>query len=239
MSFAKFGYVLLLSSLAALSTSPALAQKISDADKAQVMQLMLVNVSGKVAGVQAGKVFVTTSADEQYIIHVFENMANVGVTGTAQLDYLKPGVFVRFTVPEIDKKGNATGELTDFSIYTPSEDIRPSVLSDDVTGEKGPWLVSGRIQSITKKGKATIDCGTAKIKVQFPESPEIKVEVRDYSLAQEGDEVLVTGFLAKPPKDMQGEAQVAEVVGETVEINLAEPLTGAKKKKSTGSNKSS
>jgi hypothetical protein len=224
--------------LFAATALPASAQNLPmlpEAQKAEMMKLMLVNVSGKVAGVQGPQIALKTAANEEYIVHLFSNVSTLAVTGTAKRDALKPGVFVRFTVAEIDKKGNASGDITDLSIFTPSPDIIQAVLSDDVTGEKGPYLVTGRVTSMPKKGRGTILAGDKKVKVEFPEDLEIKVEVRDHTIAQVGDDILVTGFLAKPPLNMQNQAQTAEVVGETVEIKLLEPVTGAKKKKTPAS----
>ncbi|MGE0606494.1 MAG: hypothetical protein AB7O62_05145 [Pirellulales bacterium] len=211
----------LLSCLALLfAAGPAWAQvKLPPNAQAELAKFPPTDVSGTVVGVEPGQVMIKSTSGSDYVIGAFDNFGTIEVTGKAKFEFLRPGVFITFTVAELDKKGNATGDITGLTVYTPEEGLEPSVESDDLEGVSGPWLIRGQIKAINKTGKATVFAGKGSVKVQFPEDAEIEIACRDYSLAQEGDSVTVNGHEVSGP----AENKPGKIVAVKLEIQLAEP----------------
>ena len=194
------------------------ASAIAQGSRSRIGEVSAEDVSGTVVGVELGKVFLKNSTDDQYAVEVYDKFSNVEVTGKAKFEYLRPGVFVRFTVAEKDKKGNATGEISGLTVCSP-DDLPAGVESDDLEGVSGPWLVTGLIKQIAKTGKATVAAGQTAIKIQFPEDIDIAIASRDYGLAQEGDTVTVNGHeIVAPDAKTPG-----RFVAVKLDIQLVEP----------------
>lgn len=207
-----------------LAVTPAAAQNLlPKGAEAELAKFVPATVKAKVSEVEPGKIIMESSTGDKYEVQVYDNYAEVEVTGTAKFEYLRTGVQVRFTIAEVDKKGNASGAMTDLTIYTHSDDFPPGVQSDDLEGKGGPWLVQGQIKTITKTGKATIAAGKTQVKVQFEESAEIKIACRDYAMAGDGDDIEVNGHIIEPPLTNGGKTTSGQMVAKVVEIKLAQP----------------
>lgn len=191
--------------------------------EAELAKFVPATVKAKVIEVEPGKVVMESATGDKYEVQIYDNYAETEVTGTAKFEFLRTGVPIRFTIAELDKKGNATGNLSDLTVFTPSDDFPPGVQSDDLEGKGGPWLVQGQIKNITKAGKATVAAGKTQVKVQFEESAEIKIACRDYMMAQEGDDIEVNGHVIEPPLTNDGKTTSGKMVAKVVEIKLAQP----------------
>jgi hypothetical protein len=218
----------LLAVACCLPSAPAGAQQPDL--RTQLANLPIAMVSGKVVGYEGDKIFMKTATEAPYIIQVVgqpaENpISQVQVIGTAPREFLAAGMFLRFSAPEMDKKGTAKGDLTELAIFEPSEAAQPGVSSDDPELKEGPFFIAGQIKSITKTGKATINTGRLAVKATIPEDAVIELLVSNYQLAREGDEITVSGRLVQQAQVGEGETKPALVVGETIDIKLIEPAT--------------
>jgi hypothetical protein len=189
------------------------------------------SLTGTVVAVAQGELLAKGADGTNYHIVLVDTVSEVQVSGTAKVDYLKSGMFLRFSVPDMDKRGNAKGDLSDLALFEPSEATPPQLLAE---GEDGPYFVAGRITKVDKRGKTTLMAGDSKVTVMLPLDSEITVLVGDYSLAKEGDEISVVGRLVPNPMAGDGgeggEGEETLVAAETVAIKLAAPLEAAKKR---------
>ena len=227
--FARIAIVLTVG--AALLAAAGAPQVAAQDAQAALAALQMHDVVGTIAGVTPGALQVLSQTNQPYIVQVVPKVSKTTVTGTAKADYLRPGVFIRFTA-ELDKRGTAKGDLSDLAVFTPNEILQPGVLNDNPSSETGPFVVSGQITA-NRKGKVTIRAGKTTVKAQIKDDAEIKVEVEDYGIAKQGDAVSVKGRLVKmgaagPP------VQPTFIVGEEIKITLAEPASGVVIKKKRG-----
>ena len=212
--------------------APGGAGRVAAQDpQAELAKLQMHDVIGKVHAVAPGTIQVLSQANQPYIVQVAPKISKTTVTGTAKADFLRPGVFIRFTA-ELDKRGNAKGDLSDLAVFTPNEILQPGVLNDNPSSETGPFVVSGQITA-NRKGKVTIRAGKTMVKAKISDDAAIKLEVEDYSIAKQGDDISVKGRLlqmgsAGPP------VQPTLIVGEEIKITLAEPASGVVIKKKRG-----
>ena len=183
------------------------------------------DISATVVSVEPGKLLMKNSSGEQYAVEVYDKFSNIEVTGKAKFEFLRAGVFVRFTVAELDKKGNASGDISGLTVCS-ADDLPSSVESDDLEGTKGPWLVTGQIKQIAKTGKASVAAGTMTVKLQFPVDIDIEIACREYSLAQEGDTATVNGHEVLAP-DAKTPGRFVAV---KLDIQLVEPIGAPPKK---------
>lgn len=201
---------------------------------------------GTVQAVLPPRIRMLADSGQQWIV-IVDPKATVHVIGTAEPDFLRPGMFIRFTA-EIDKRGTVKEKLRRLTIFTPS--------SKDPVGAwpetKGPagskqakgkprfgegsgsepaaataptsavYSIAGRITRC-HKGGLTVRVGRNAVQVQLAEEPEIGVDFADYSVAKQGDRISVTK--GKMFAGRIGLAQAQELT-----IKLSKPLTLAKKK---------
>jgi hypothetical protein len=168
--------------------------------------------------------------------------ANIHVNGTAKADFVRPGLFVKFTA-EVDKRGKAQDKVEELTIFTPSQqdipgfwpegtgpaapeegdgvgDFRPVIPPQMSTGRyltPGKYAVAGRITA-DRKGKFTLTTARRIFQFELAEEPKIEVDFADYSVAQQGDQISVKK--GKMFAGRMGMAQASELA-----IKLSEPLT--------------
>lgn len=212
--------MLVASPLAAQQRGPSLEEV-----RARLAEMPAAALTGNVVAVQRGGIRLKTASGETHDVQVIEQLTVVYVTGTATRDFLKAGLFVRFTAEKIDRKGTASGAITEVALFTPTETVQPGVATDS-EDNMGPWYVAGQIKSITKRGRAVVVAGEDTVKVDIPEDATIVLETADYSIVQEGDAISVVGRTVKLP---MGDEDIGQNVAEQVEVTLAKPATGGKK----------
>ncbi len=151
------------------------------------------------------------------------------MTGSATADYLHPGLFVKFKA-EVDRRGKATAPITDLVIFTPDQKnpIGATTAGNgfDEQNKKAPnattaYDCAGRITGMNKTG-TTINCGNITVKAEIAPEATIKIDIQDLQQVQpsSGDKIAVKGWFQR-----EGQGVVNEVT-----IELANPLTGPKKK---------
>ena len=224
------------------------------------VELPPLEASGTIEAVARGALKIKTITGDSMVLKVMPN-ATIQVTGSAEVDFLKAGQFVMFTAAVDKRRSRVQDKVAKLTIFTPSETKPPGAYYDQgeggfgnaeagfgqagAGGELGQappkgaekktgktvaanvevFEIRGRIQKI-KKERMEVYCPSQFFKrpllrMELAEKPEITVDVTDYSVAKEGDKVEVRGF------------QIAKNAGQVnqVTIELAESLTGAKKKR--------
>lgn len=174
-------------------------------------------IEGKILGIQPGIIQWTSDGETPRLLKLDPKQTRrVTVTGTAEPEFLRPGMFIRFTAP-IDKKGNVQQPVKVLTIFTPSGDpeqgFTVGVYSEDPTDPNAPYTVAGQLRG-ERRGTYVLAAGGDVIRFELDEAPEIGVDVNDYSLAMPGDEI-------------RGNAwgyDESQLVADAIDIKLAEPL---------------
>jgi len=201
--------------------------------------------TGKIEAVGQGVVKMLTTSNQLWMVWI-DPKAEIHVTGTAEADFVRPGMFVRFTA-ELDQRGQAQNKVDKLTLFTPSEKsplgVWPEGAGPAAGGEAGEggagiagnvapltnvFTVAGRITA-NRNGKLTMNALRGVVTFELAEKPTVGVDVTDYSIAKRGDKISVT-----KGKMFVGRMGMARANALTIE--LAEPLTlpGKKKKPSKG-----
>jgi hypothetical protein len=188
-----------------------------------------IEASGTVAAVGPMAVKLTTATNQTWIFRLSRN-TKVAVTGTADADYLHPGLFVEFTT-DLDRRGSAPNKVTELVIFTPTMQKFPGLFpaggggfGDAPAAKKDPnattsYKVMGQITSM-KNDKITVNAARGVVKFELNDSPKISVDIADYTAARQGDKIEVKGTSAQ-----EGYGDASDVT-----IEMAKPLAGAKSK---------
>ncbi len=207
---------------------------------------MPVTFSGTVQQIRAGLLQVASSNQESYVVKVEPRRTKVQCTGTAEPDFLRTGLYVRFS-GEFDNRGTSKGDVSELTIVTLSDTVRPGVMADAPAGglddqankkkgkakaEGGKYVVVGQIRGVKNEQLTVSAPGVATLlKVTLAPTAKINVDAGDVTLAQQGDEVDVQGHLIQPGQN----GQPAQVAASEITIKLAKPLSAPSKKKLTKS----
>ncbi len=208
-------------SLLLMGSVPAYGQARSRRQRQpNVVELKQFSVKGTITGMRGDLIQWTDENQRVNLVKLDpKRLMRITVTGTAEPSFLRPGLFVRFlTTP--DERGKITETIGELTIFSPADGFQPGVFPEDPGNPKGPVLVAGRIKSL-RKGKMTLLVGRQQVKVQLAEEPKIAIEVTDLRIVSPGDQIEVTGF-----------GQTAQqLIARTIDIKLAKPLSGPKKKR--------
>ena len=201
---------------------------------------------GTVRAVMPGRVQMLTDSTQNWVI-LLDPKTVIHVTGTAEIDFLRVGMFIRFTA-EVDKRGLVKEKLKRLTIFTPSQQDPPGIWpegkgpADDKPAEGEPrfgrgigggqaagkaptsevYTIAGRITGF-RKGRLTVNTGRASVQVELAESAKIDVDFADYTVAKPGDRISVTRGKMFPGRIGLGQAV-------EMSIKLSKPLSLAKKK---------
>ena len=201
---------------------------------------------GTLRAVMPGRFQILTDSAQNWIVFV-DPKAIVHVTGTAEPDFLKVGMFVRFTA-EVDKRGLVKDKLKQLTIFTPSPLVFPGIWPEGQEPSAGKpaearkrfgtgtgagpaagkpptsnvYTVAGQIAG-SRKGRLTVNTGRAAVRIQVADDAKIDVDFADYSVAKPGDRISVTK--GKMFAGRMGIAQALELT-----IKLSKPLALPKKK---------
>jgi hypothetical protein len=149
--------------------------------------------------------------------------ANIEVIGTATRDFLRPGQLVKFT-GKFDEDGKALAPLDQLAVVslragekagvTPlsENESANSDASNTASARPASLAVLGRINSILGN-QLTVGTGSAVYRVDVDSNVKIDLNTSDFTIAQPGDKIAVTGYISKP-----GVAQAKEI-----KITLAKP----------------
>ncbi|MGD0519541.1 MAG: hypothetical protein ABSA26_18560 [Thermoguttaceae bacterium] len=213
-----------------LKSSAGTAQQRQQQLQQQQQAMTMLDVSGTIEALAAGRIQMRTNSNEQWMI-VLNQQTKVQVTGEVGADFLRPGLFVQLKA-DVDKRGVAADKIEQLTIVTPSQEKTSGNFSHPAGpgqkpdgfeggGASGFSTVQGRIISFKKnKLQLKIDKGT--VLCELSDNPKIHIDLADYSMARKGDRIKVQGMKTTGANGMIQAAQV--------KIELAEQL-GEKKKK--------
>jgi len=244
--------------LLALAATAEAQQRFPGHRGRERMKLEPFAATGTIAGVGRGQIQIVTVTQQKWLVAV-SPQALVHVTGTAEPDFLRPGMFIRFTAA-LDKKGKGQEPVSELTIFTPSAEMGIGVWPEgmavgDVGAEQpaqppnpfggafgvgtpaappdtGRYMVAGRFVK-ERNGKLLVHFGRGTAEIELAENPAIKVDVADYTVAKQGDSISVTKGQMYPNQPMILQANpnaVGQAMALEMEIQLSQPLTGPRKK---------
>ena len=164
--------------------------------------------------------------DKEKRQYVSEGGTELKIEGTATLDFLKRGMFVRYTA-NFNRKGKTDDKVNSLTIFTPNDSQRVGIfpenpaiaLDPNDAAATAPYLVAGTLVS-AKNGKLSVRVAGRTISAELAEEPVVNLSVSDLRYLAKGAKIDVKGHYF-----VKGKA-----IGETVEVQLVEPLTGTAKK---------
>lgn len=179
---------------------------------------MPVTASGTIAGVQGNRIAIKLDSGQVMTAEVTQtwrgadgvnysvpNAPSVIVTGTEDVNNLRPGQFIQFQAKLAGKK-LVFGEVTAATLVSPAADARFGILQADPVDEEagddakkkpaGPLencLILGRITK-AKNGSVTVTApGMKALSFKFAENAAIDVSGNDMSLVRLGDKITASG----------------------------------------------
>ncbi len=188
--------------------------------------------SGTIKEVSDGQIqFETTKNSEMWWIQL-SGETKLRVEGTAEISYLRGGLAVRFT-GEFDKKGALQEDIKELEIFTPQGKNGLGFFSDS-NSEKpvrnaapGSYEIRGKVTSF-KDNEIVVSAGNKKISGKVAEDAAIKINVEDTKDVRAGDAAKIKATYLDPQKPYG--MNPGRAVGNEIEVTLAKPLTGVKKK---------
>jgi len=172
------------------------------------------------------------------LVGIERNKTKVTVTGTAEPGFLGPGLIVRFSAA-MTNKGLVEEKIKELQVVETSELVKVGAQPDLAPGEdlkeaekKGPvtWIVIGPIRSF-KNNQLQVNAGGKAIKAELEDDCKITVDVGNFLIAREGDEISVEGKLYQKGQKVGDVTTPSQVLADKVEITLTKPLTAPSKKK--------
>lgn len=171
------------------------------------------------------------------------NNSKIAVVGTADPAALTTGTWVEFKAELNTKTGIASGDLTQLSIYEPTDVTAPGAYLEggpDAAAELGKkptamFLVRGQVKKATKTelqvfAPESATSPSRTVKVKLGADVKIKVDLLDPTIARKGDSIFVDGKLAQAVEGTGKIKNPGIVTGDKVTITLAEPLGATKKR---------
>ncbi len=171
--------------------------------------------------------------------------ASVKVTGSAAPEALAPGMFVSFK-GDFDKRGKAAEEVKDLEIFSPDAknpieavpaggafgggafDEQPKKTAPKTPATTPTSLsIVGRI-TVVKKNNITVACGNMTVRADVASDATIAVNAGTMMLASPQDKVSVKGWYY--PSSGPTQNKPGMMIANEVEVQMAKPLTGPKKK---------
>lgn len=76
---------------------------------------------GTIEAVTRGRIQILTTTEQKWMIFV-DPKAVIHITGTAEADFVRPGMFIQFTA-EFDKRGKAKEKVKKLTVFTPSREV--------------------------------------------------------------------------------------------------------------------
>jgi hypothetical protein len=190
-----------------------------------------VQVSGKLESVEKGMLMIKVESTPCVVI--VQPQSKLGVSGTAQADYLKPGQLITFTA-DVDKKGQVAEPLKELRITVPSETTRPGLFNEDRDNkESTKFYVCATVRTF-KDGKLTASAGGKPVQATVAEDATIKYEGTDLAVLKAGDTISATGGEWYRFDGAKNPPQPQVVIAKQVDVTLSEPLSGKKKPPAKG-----
>ena len=162
---------------------------------------------GKIEAIKPG--FLKVSVDgSAWVMKVAAKPRDIALEGTADKNWLQPGMLVRFVAP-LDEQGVAQTPIEELSVFTPRPGYRIGVLPENradvkagFDGDTQPtgssYLVAGQLAK-KKDDQILVSAGRDRVTATLADELKINVDMLgDYSLARPGDEIVFSGRVLKP-----------------------------------------
>ena len=167
-----------------------------------------LNTTGILKGAANGRLVVATENAGMWQVTLPNSHEKVSYSASADLEYLKPGMMLRFNAT-ITNKGLVVSEISALTVFTPVEKgdvgIKPAaemgpsgadaLFADPKDAKKPPkapeqmaCIVAGELVSLKGK-KMLVSAGGVSLKCELAENAKVDVFVHDLRLAQPGDKV--------------------------------------------------
>lgn len=177
---------------------------------------------GKLVGVARGMIKVQTEDGGQWLVALGRSTEAISVVGTAEPNWLRPGMLVRFN-GNFNRKGEAIAPIKAVSVVTMREGMRFGITPANATSRFGgsggglfadeeeekaraakptrpkkskpediEYVVVGKIAKI-RKGEYSIAAGRL-IKFELDEKPRIDIDVADLSLVPQGTPIKIDAW---------------------------------------------
>lgn len=102
-------------------------QRQQQLQQQQQQAMTTVDVSGTIEAIAMGRIQIITDSNEKWMIALTPK-TKVQVTGEANADFLRPGMFVQLKA-DVDKRGVAADKIDELTIVTPSQEKTPGIFS--------------------------------------------------------------------------------------------------------------
>jgi hypothetical protein len=200
-----------------------------------------LRLQGVIENVGSGGLVMTDGKTNRQWRVVVPTAASVRITGTAEPDALRSGLYV-----ELEAKVNnkaIVGEVKHLTITTLSSDHPAGIFTDDAKsgdadrpnpgkenkhkpdGERDKAAkqhagsrVVGRLL-VNRSGQFFVEVGRKKLRFELADEPTVQVDASDRSMMRPGDKISVQG-VAMPMR------QAVVLQAQKVEVKMAEPLGG-------------
>ncbi len=154
-----------------------------------------------------------STKDGPYIVQTVPGKSKISFTGTAEHDFLKPKMGVKFH-GEINEEGVLQGEISELEVFTPNgkNDVGlfPAGSGDDAKPVRdaaaGTYIIKGTVGSF-KDDELTVVAAGKKITGKLASSAAVKVATSDMNFVQTGDSVKGKGIAYNAPQQQQGRQQ--------------------------------
>lgn len=202
-----------------------------------------LNTRATLEAAQGNLLKVTDEEGTPWLIKLEAKPADVLFTAQADAQWLKPGMWIRFSC-ELNRKAETVAPVDSLMVLTPrdglpmgivpqeqqnlaaaklfesDEEPQPAKRAKPKRNQTYPVVVFGRIAGVKKDELKVVASGRL-VKVDLAESPTIDVELASLQFARPGDTAELRGWYYP---NLKGRAVVTRV-----KVSAKEPLTGKKK----------
>lgn len=214
--------------------------QVAEAQARGQRRMQPVRVSGKVHAVGPRGLQIVADNGTAWVVQPPDKVEAINFTGTASVDWLQRGMFVRFSTT-LNKELEAQEPIRELTVITIRPGVEPGVFQEGEavagdgneggTEEKGrdsrrkaqnkvvPCLVIGRLYA-AKNGVITVaTVGRNIVKASLAVDVAISVQMNDFRVARQGDKVDFSGLIFP---EQPGRAKARSIT-----ITAAKPLGSA------------
>lgn len=193
---------------------------------------------GSIGEIALDGVLFTDAEGKRVFAGIDRRKAKVTVTGAAESGFLSAGLVVRFSAT-MTGKGLVEEKIKELQVVEPSDLVKIGLQPDLAPGEdlkeaekKGPvsYIVIAPIRSF-KNNQLQVAAPGKAVKAELAEDCKITVDVSNFTIASEGDEISVDGKVFQEGQNIGGMLTPTQVLADKVQITLSKPLTAPGKKK--------
>jgi hypothetical protein len=193
--------------------------------------------TGKLEAVQPGALLIRDSKMEQWLLELAAD-TKVSVQGEAEVDCLRPGLFVQLT-GNVDKKGVIKEPIDEIEIFSAQGKGAMGLFSASATDAAvkalrnpgaGEYRIKGKLASFHDREVAIAIGGNRKILGNTADELTVTLNLDDPSIAQVGDEVKVTAWYYERNKPNPVLMRPGRALVQEATITLAKPLAHTGKK---------